>query len=127
MLTLKILHVFCAYATGMGFLLRGVLVIFDNPARHHRLTKTLPHVIDTCLMFSGLFMVLYWNISPVTEHWLLAKLVALFFYIGFGLVMIRWGSTEFRRRVGLLGGVFIYCYIVGVAHSKSVLSIFSFL
>ena len=127
MLTLKTFHVFCAYATGVGFILRGVMVILDSPAKHHAVTKRLPHLIDTCLLFSGLFMVIYWNISPVTEHWLLAKLVALLFYIGFGLVMIRLGNTEFRRWVGLLGGVLIYCYVVGVAHSKSVFSMFSFL
>jgi uncharacterized membrane protein SirB2 len=101
-------------------------VILDSPARHHRVTKSLPHVIDTCLLFSGLLMVLYWNISPLTQHGLFAKLVALLCYIGFGSLMIRWGNTEIRRWIGLLGGVLIYCYIEGV-HSKSVLSIFSFL
>ncbi len=127
MLTLKAIHVFCAYTTGIGFLLRGIIIILQSPLKQHRVTKTLPHIIDTCLLISGLLMVFNWAISPATMPWLLAKLIALLFYIFFGLVMIRWGTTESRRWIGLIGGLLMYVYIVGAAHSKSALSLFSFL
>jgi len=125
MLTLKDIHVFCAYTTGIGFFLRGVLIICQSPLRQYRIVKTLPHIIDSGLLISGFLMAYYWAISPMEQPWLLAKLIALPLYILFGLVMIRWGSTEGRRWIGLTCGLLIYSYIVGAAHSKSVLSIFS--
>jgi uncharacterized membrane protein SirB2 len=120
---IKSLHVLCAYATGLGFLLRGFLIILQSPLSKYRLTKTLPHIIDTGLFISGLLMVFLWGISPMAQPWLLAKLIALLMYIAFGLLMIRWGTTEARRWMGLIGGLLVYSYIIGAAHSKSVLSI----
>jgi len=70
-------------------------------------------------------MAFYWAISPMEQPWLLAKLIALPRYILFGLVMIRWGNTDRRRWVVLIGGLLTYSYIVGAAHSKSVLSTFN--
>jgi uncharacterized membrane protein SirB2 len=87
MLTVKAIHVFCAYTTGLGFLLRGALVLLKSPIVQHRLTKTLPHIIDSGLLVSGLVMVISWSLSPLSQHWLLAKILALFLYIGFGLLM----------------------------------------
>ena len=120
--TLKNLHIFCAYATGLGFLIRGVLAVSQSQLIGHRMTKTLPHIIDTGLFLSGLTMVYVWSISFTTQSWLLAKLIVLLLYIAFGLLMLRWGDTERRRWIGLVGGLLTYTYIVGAAHSKSVLS-----
>ncbi|MDJ0832739.1 MAG: SirB2 family protein [Gammaproteobacteria bacterium] len=121
----KEIHIFCAYTTGLGFLLRGVLVIMQSSLSRHRLTRILPHVIDTCLLVSGLLMAYLWSISPFIHMWLSAKILVLLVYIGFGLLMIRWGRSSRRRWLGLTGGLVAYSYIVGVAHSKSVLSYFS--
>lgn len=123
MLTLKGIHVFCAYATGLGFLLRGVIAILQSPLGQHRIAKKLPHIIDTFLFSSGLLMAYSWSISPMAQPWLSAKLIALLFYIAFGLLMLRWGDTDRKRWIGLLGGLLTYIYIVGAAHSKSVLSL----
>ena len=122
MLILKNIHVFCAYATGLGFLLRGILALADSRLTRHRLTRTLPHIIDTCLLASGVLMVYSWPVSFTSQSWLVAKLIALLIYIAFGLLMLRWGKTTGRRWIGLSGGLLVYLYIVGVAHSKSVLS-----
>ncbi len=126
MLTVKAIHVFCAYTTGLGFLLRGALVLLKSPIVQHRLTKTLPHIIDSGLLVSGLVMVISWSLSPLSQHWLLAKILALFLYIGFGLLMLRWGDTERNRWVGLIGGLLVYLYIVAAAHSKSAMSFLQF-
>ena len=92
----------------------------------HRVMKIAPHVIDSALFLSGLFMMLVWLSSGQPRLWLLFKMTALLFYIGFGLLMLRWGSTERRRWLGFLMGLILYGYIVGVAHSKSIISFFSY-
>ena len=119
MLTVKLIHVACAYLTGAGFLLRGVLAIVNHPLLQHRLLKTLPHVVDTLLLACALIMLYQWSIPLSGNPWLWAKILALFIYIGFGLLMLRWGKTRTTRLLGLFGGLLTYSYIVVVAHNKS--------
>lgn len=125
-MTVKIIHVFCAYLTGVGFLLRGLLALKQHQSLEHKAIKTLPHIIDSCLLISGLVMVFSWIIYPSEQQWLMAKIIALLFYIGFGLLMLRWGTTMIRKWLGFIGGLMVYLYIIGVAHSKSVFSFLSF-
>ncbi len=122
---LKNIHIICAYVTGIGFLLRGILLLMNSPLSKHRLTKVLPHIIDICLLLSGITMAISLSLSPNNQPWLMAKLIALFLYIGFGLLMIRYGKIDTRKWIGLIGGMSIYVYIVGVAHSKSIYSFLS--
>jgi len=117
--SIKLIHVLCAYMTGAGFLLRGVLTLLHHPNARHRVAKTLPHLVDTCLFFSGLVMMVSWSLWPAQQPWLMAKLLALLLYIAFGMLMLRWGNTAFRRWAGFIGGLLVYLFIVATAHSKS--------
>lgn len=116
---LKGIHVACAYATGLGFLLRGLLALGRHPLRQHRAVKTLPHVIDTLLLASAVALLISWSLNPLTQAWLVAKFLALLAYIAFGFAMLRFGATPGRRLLGFSGGLLCYAYIVGVAHGKS--------
>ena len=127
MLTIKLIHVFCAYITGLGFLIRGIIAIIQHPLQHHRFIKIVPHIIDTVLLISGFIMVYSLAILPQEQPWLMAKLIALLLYIGFGLLMLRWGNSQKKRWIGLFAGLIMYLYIIGAAHSKSVLSFLSFI
>lgn len=119
--TIKLIHVVCAYLTGAGFLLRGIWALAGTPLAQHRLTKTLPHIIDSVLLAAALFMLFSWSISLSDSPWLIAKIIALLAYIAFGLLMLRWAQSTRARLVGLLGGLATYAYIIAVAHSKAVL------
>lgn len=124
MATIKLIHILCAYATGIGFALRGVLAVTNSDRLDSKLVKKLPHIIDTFLLASGVTMMVSWSFWPTSQPWLAAKIIALLVYIGFGLLMLRWGHDTKRKWIGFAGGLLIYVYIVGVAHSKNVLSIF---
>ena len=121
--TIKLIHIACAYMTGAGFLLRGIWVLREYRLSQHRLTKVVPHVIDTLLLASALAMVFSWSIELSVNSWLLAKFAALFVYIGFGLLMLRFARTRRERIIGLVGGLLSYTYIIVVAHTKSLLPI----
>ncbi|WP_068753811.1 SirB2 family protein [Oleiphilus sp. HI0125] len=120
-------HVSCAYLTGLGFLLRGILSLKQSALLEHKLTRILPHLIDTFLLLSGLIMMVTWAFWPSEQPWLAAKIIALLLYIGFGLMTLRWGNTTRNRLVGLLAGLSCYVFIIGAAHSKSAWSVFSFM
>ena len=116
------IHVACAYVTGASFALRGVLALRQSGVLRHRFIRTAPHIIDTVLFSSALAMLYLLSLNPLETAWLLAKVVALLAYIGFGFLMLRFGRTHKRRIAGFIGGLLAYGYIVGVAHTKSVLS-----
>ena len=116
---LKTIHVTCAYLTGLSFLARGILALNQHPVLGHRFLKIAPHLIDTVLLLSAIGLLVSWGVSPFQLPWLMAKITALLAFIGFGFMMLRFGSTARRRWLGFTLGLACYVYIVSVAHSKS--------
>ena len=117
--SLKLVHVCCAFISVSGFILRGSWMLTGNPLLHRRLTRILPHVIDTLLLSSAIGILLVWGVSPFQLDWLSAKLAALLVYVGFGMVALRFGRTRLHRGTALLLALCAAAYIFSVAYSKS--------
>jgi uncharacterized membrane protein SirB2 len=113
---LKSLHVALAYITVVGFILRGIWSMLDDPEREARWVKIAPHVIDSMLLVLGITMALSLSISPLSG-WLAAKLVGLLCYIGFGVVTMR-ASTIALKLTGFVGALLAIGYIFAVALSR---------
>ena len=62
---LKLVHVSCAGLSISGFALRGYWMLTNNPLRQRRLTRVLPHIIDTLLLGSAVGMLVIWQVSPL--------------------------------------------------------------
>lgn len=118
---LKMLHVSCAILSIGGFALRGYWAITDHPLRRQRLTRVLPHLVDTLLLASALGMLWMWRLSPFALPWLSAKIIALLLYIALGVVLMRFARTTGQRLLAYLGALLVALYIVAVALSHSVL------
>ncbi len=115
----KFIHVTCAFASIAGFALRGYWMSVDNPLLRHRVTKVLPHVIDTLLLGSALALLFALHLSPLTQPWLSAKIIALLCYIGFGMVALRFGRSKKMKVSACLLALLLAGYMVSVAYSKS--------
>ena len=122
---LKITHMVCAAFSIAGFGLRGYWMLSGSALLNRRTVKTVPHIIDTLLLGSALGMLFVWQTSPFTLNWVTAKLVALLFYIGLGMVALRFGKTRAVRVVAWISALLVAAYIVSVAFSKSVLGFFA--
>ncbi len=120
----KIIHVLCAYLVGVLFLFRGVLSLRKSGLLHTRILRITPHIIDSSLLIFGLVLMFSWKLWPTINLWLLAKIVALFIYIGFGILAMSRDNSLSKKLIGFVGGLITYFYIVGVAHSKSALPFF---
>ena len=118
---LKLTHVSCALLSISGFALRGYWRLSDNPLRERRLTRVLPHLVDTLLLGSAVAMLIAWNLSPLQLPWVTAKIVALLLYIGLGMVVMRFASTRGGQALAYLLALFTAGYIVSVAYTKSAL------
>ena len=124
---LKLIHVTCAFVSFAGFALRGYWMVVGNPLLQHRVAKVLPHVIDTLLLGSALSLLMVLQLSPLTQPRLSAKIIALFVYIGLGMVALRFGRSKRTRVSAWLLALLTAGYMVSVAYSKSPLGILQLL
>ena len=124
---LHYLHMSCAFVSIAGFFTRGLWMITASPLSHHRLTRVLPHLVDTLLLASAIGMLLIWRVSPLAQDWLLAKVLALLLYIALGMVAFRFASSVRGKVVAWLAALATAGYIVSVAFSKSPLGMLGWL
>lgn len=118
-LALKHLHVTCVVLSGLGFCLRGGWMLVGSPLSQHRLTRVLPHIVDSLLLGSALSMAWMSGQYPFVNGWLTAKFFGLLAYILLGMMALKRGRTlEIRRRYFGLA-LLVYAYIVGVALSRN--------
>jgi len=116
---LKTIHIGSAMLSITGFVLRGVWMLQDSPLLKARVTRILPHVVDTVLLISAIALALRISQYPFVHAWLSAKLLALLAYIVLGSIALKYGRSRRVRALsyGLALGVFLY--IVGVAVTRS--------
>jgi len=117
----KTIHVGCALLSILGFTARGVLMMRDSAILQMRLLKIAPHIIDTLLLGSAIWLAVSYGLSPADNPWLLAKIIALLVYIGLGTVALKRGKTKQVRIIAWFAALLVFAYIVAVAVSKSAL------
>ncbi len=91
----------------------------SSPLSEHRLTQTLPHVIDMLFLATGITMVVRLQLVVLQNHWLLAKFAGLFVYIVLGAIALRRGRTLKIRVIAFAGALVAFAYIVNTAITKS--------
>ena len=121
-LTVKTLHMIAAALTISGFVLRGAWMLRDSPLLDRRIVRVAPHVVDALFLATGIALILILNLPVLSQPWLLAKLVALVFYVVLGSIALRRGRTKRTRAIAFVLALAVFAYIVGVALSKSMAS-----
>lgn len=109
---IKHLHVTSAVLSILFFMVRAWWSVRESPLLQTRVVKIAPHIVDTVLLVCGVLLAAM--IGPA-QPWILAKIIALVFYIGVGTVAIKRGKTPASRAVAAVFAVVIFVYIVGVA------------
>lgn len=116
---LKLIHVSCALLSISGFALRGYWKLSGNPLLTRRPVRIVPHAIDSLLLVSAVGMLWIWRASPFQLDWVMAKILALLGYIGLGMVVMRFGTSDAGRRAAYMLALACAAYIVSVAYTKS--------
>lgn len=93
----------------------------DNPLLQHRLSRILPHLIDTVLLGSAIALAWLSQQYPLQQHWLSAKVLALLVYIGLGTFALKRGKTRTGRAVFCVLALVVAVYILAVAHTRNAL------
>ncbi len=116
--TIKQIHVAAVVISVLGFMLRGGWMVSSSPLLQHRLTRVLPHVVDTVLLVSALVLAAMISQYPFVAPWVTAKVLGLLLYIGLGMVALRRGPTLAIRVSAWVAALVVYAWIASVATSK---------
>lgn len=115
---LKIVHVTCVVASGIGFALRGVRALSGATPWSPRWLRLLPHAVDTALLASALAMVAIARLWPGDNPWLATKLALLVVYVTLGTLALGRARTQLGQRVAFAGALLTFAWIVGVALTR---------
>lgn len=117
---IKHIHVTCVILSLAGFALRGVWMLVDSRLLTHRLTRVLPHVVDTVLLGSAITLAVMIEQYPLQAPWVTAKVIGLIVYILLGAVALKRGRTRAVRGAAFVAALLVFSWIVSVALSKNV-------
>ena len=120
-LTLKAVHVGCAVLSISGFALRGILMLADSPLLAARFARVAPHVVDTVLLASALWLAALTGQYPFVHGWLTAKVLALVAYIVLGTVALKRARGKATRAIAFALALCAAAYIVSVALTRDAL------
>ncbi|PWG64807.1 SirB2 family protein [Sediminicurvatus halobius] len=120
----KHLHTTAVALTLILFLVRGAWMFADSGMLQRKWVRIVPHVIDTVLLLSALYLAIaVWG-WPATFHgWITAKLLALIAYIVLGTIALKRGRTKGVRSAAFVGALLVFAYLVAVALSKQVVPV----
>ena len=84
---LKNVHIIFITVSILLFQYRFLLKSLNKPIA--KIIKIIPHINDTFLLISGISMAIIAGFNPLEQPWLMAKIIALLLYIGFGMMALK--------------------------------------
>ena len=117
-LIVKQIHVACVVLSIAGFAARGALMLAGSGLLHARFVRVAPHVVDTILLASAIWLAWTLEQYPFVHGWLTAKVLGLIAYIGFGTMALRHGKTQRSRCLYFVLALLAAAYIGAVALTR---------
>ena len=77
----------------------------------------IPHINDTLLLLTGISLAIIAGFNPLQQPWLMAKIMALFVYIGFGMVAFK--ATAYKSWFSYILATLTFGFIVFTAINKA--------
>jgi uncharacterized membrane protein SirB2 len=117
-LAVRHLHVAAIVASITLFVVRAGWMAYAPERLGRRWVRIAPHVVDTVLLASGLWLA--WQLGAEgVRGWLPAKLVGLVLYIVLGAIALKRGPTRGLRIAAAAAAIATFAYIASVALTKS--------
>ena len=117
--TLKLIHISCAIISVTGFTVRGLMALMDSPYLQQRWLKITPHLVDTLLLGSAVYLAVASSQYPFEHSWLTAKVLALIVYILAGMWVMRFGKTRTQKLCAYILALASFSYIFAVALTRT--------
>ena len=107
---IKACHVGLVMLSGGLFAGRGIGVLLGATMPMSPVVRRCSQVIDTALLVAALLLLVTLQLNPFAVPWLLAKLVLLVAYIGFGIWALRRAPTLAGK--GLAFAAALLCFVM---------------
>jgi uncharacterized membrane protein SirB2 len=117
-LALKHLHLTFVALSLILFVLRGIWLFINSSLLAKKWAKILPHVISALLLLSGIVLAVHLGLSPGSQPWLMAKIIALVIYIGLGVATFKVSNRNLSKTLWV-SALIVFAYMVSVAITKS--------
>jgi len=114
----RALHIGCAALSIAGFAARGMLMLVDAPLLRRRFVRVAPHVVDTVLLASAVWLAWFIGQVPFVHGWITAKVFGLLAYIVLGTIALKRGKTKGLRAGAFTAALASVAYIVWVALTR---------
>jgi len=124
-LYVKQFHVFSVLSSIALFMFRGGLMFAGSRLLFHPLVKIAPHVVDTLLLTSALWLMALVHQYPFAHDWLTVKVVLLVVYIVLGSFALKRGRNKFQRGLFFASALLVILFMLTVARTHQPLGIFS--
>lgn len=118
---IKKFHVAFAILTFLSFSLRSYWMFTGSMLLRNRAVRIVPHIIDTCLLLTGLAMAVSYYGAFYQQSWLMLKLLGVFVYILLGSVALKLGKTMKVRVAAVLAAWAAFLYVVVLARTHAVI------
>lgn len=117
-LVVRHIHIGSVLLSFALFVFRGGLMFANASWRQHAVLRIAPHVVDTILLTSALFLASLLQQYPFVHPWLTVKVVALVVYIVLGSLALKRAKTPAGRAVAFALAVLVFLFIVSVARAR---------
>lgn len=89
------------------FVFRFGLLMANSQWLEKKWLKVVPHLIDTCLLATGIALIGITGIMPFTEHslWMTEKLACVFAYFALGFVALQYSHGILFKLFAFLGAL----------------------
>ena len=119
-MVIKHVHITLVVISVGGFVLRGGLMLLQSKILQQRWLKRLPHMVDTLLFASGVFLAWSSQQYPfVNSYWLTSKMLALVAYIGFGMLALNYGRNRIIRGIAMVVACACAAYMIVTATNRN--------
>ena len=118
---LKHIHITAVIVSGLLFIWRGLRAMLGY-SNNGFVYRVLPHIVDTILLASAIYLAYLMHQYPFVHAWLTAKVIGLVLFIVFGYMAIKKAKDFLSRFFYFVLALAMYLYIIGVAHYHHVLS-----
>ncbi|MCL2918093.1 SirB2 family protein [Shewanella litorisediminis] len=121
----KHLHLTLVAISVIFFVVRFVLKLRESALLQKKVMRIAPHIIDTCLLLSGLLMCFLIKQYPFVDPWLTEKILAVVAYILLAIMAMKSNRNKFFRFFAFLGAIAWVVYAAKIAVFKQAIMLAS--
>jgi len=114
----KHLHLTAVGLSILFFIFRFIWIQLDANALSKKWVKILPHIIDTVLLGSAVWLCIILSQYPFVNAWLTFKVIGVILYIVFGLFALKKAKTTLSKWAFFIAAIGVLMATAMVAVTK---------